>query len=365
VAKNAIITGASSGIGLALAMAFAEEGARLVVAALPGADLDQAEALLRKSGAAAVVRAADLTRPGACEDLARLAVSAYGGIDVLINNAGIGLHAPIADAAAEDVRALFQLNVLVPAAMIHAVLPVMRRQARGLVVNVASVSARLPFPDTGHYGASKAALTRISDVLRIEESHRGISVLTVFPGLTRTGFHLHQLGLRGKEGHAWLRPVPPEKVARAVVRGIHRDRRSVYVSWFPDRWGVLMQSLSPRLVSAFLSWMSRRAASEHPAGVEYPVEGQAEQQHGEDHHADKGRGPARGSHAGREFLKRSRAVEPERPDGKRGHGQGSQQDPQQGRWADEGGHDVDRREQERDRAGAGQQPGPPAQMIDQ
>ena len=362
---RAIITGASSGIGRALAMAFAEEGARLVLAALAGAELDETEAALRSRGTLAVVQRGDLSLPGACEQLARLALEAYGGIDILVNNAGIGLHAPIADAAPDDVAALLRLNLLVPAALIHAVVPVMRRQGRGLIVNVASISARLPFPDTGHYGASKAALTRVSDVLRIEESHHGIAVLTVFPGLTRTGFHLHQLGLRGKEGHARLRPVTPEKVARAIVRGIGRDRRSVYVSWFPDRWGVVLQRISPGLVASFLSWMARRAESEHAAGVEHPVERQAQQQYGEEHHAEEGRGPAGGSLAGGELLERARLVEPERPDGERGDREGSEQHAQQGRWTDESSHDVDRPEQEGGRAGAGKQPGPPAQVVDQ
>ena len=362
---RAIITGASSGIGRALAMAFAEEGARLILAALAGAELYETAAALRNRGAGVVVQPGDLTLPGACEQLARVAVQAYGGIDILVNNAGIGLHAPIADATPEDVATLFRLNVLVPAALIHSVLPVMRRQGRGLVINVTSVSARLPFPDTGHYGASKAALTRISDVLRIEESHRGIAVTTVFPGLTRTGFHLHQLGLRGKEGHNRLRPVTPEKVARAVVRGIRRDRSNVYVSWFPDRWGVLMQRISPGLVASSLSWMARRAGSEHAARVEQPVERQAQQQHGEEHYADEGRRPTGGSPAGRELFERARPVEPQRPDRERRDRERSEQHAQQGRGADESGHDVDRAEQKGDRAGTGKQPGPPAQLIDQ
>ena len=357
---RAIITGASSGIGRALALVFAEEGARLVLAAFAGAELDEVETALRNRGAAVVVQPGDLTLPGACERLARLAVGAYGGIDILVNNAGIGLHAPIADADPDDVAALFLLNVLVPVALIHAVLPVMRRQGRGLVINVASVSARLPFPDTGHYGASKAALTRVSDVLRIEESHRGIAVMTVFPGLTRTGFHLHQLGLRGKEGHNRLRPVTAEKVARAVMRGIHRDRRSVYVSWFPDRWGVLMQRISPGLVASSLSWMARRAGSEHAAWVEQPVERQAQQQHGEEHYANEGPRSSRGSHAGRQLFERARPVEPQRPDGERGDRKRSEEHTQQGRRADESGHDVDRAEHKGDRAGTGKQPGPPA-----
>src|SRR5437868_15228187 len=152
-----------------------------------------------------------------------------GGIDILVNNAGIGLQALIADASAADVEAMFRLNVLAAGAAIRAVLPIMRAQRAGMIINISSMAGRIVIPRIGYYSASKFALTAIGDALRMEEAHRGIRVMNVFPGTTRSSFGEHRLGIRGRQAHQVLPPVPAEKVARRVAQAVERDQRSVYI----------------------------------------------------------------------------------------------------------------------------------------
>jgi short-subunit dehydrogenase len=259
--KNArvIVTGASSGIGRAIALEFGRRGARAALASRNRQALEEVAALIKAAGGSAVVIPTDATAEGAVKHMADEAIRELGGIDILVNNAGQGLSATIGDASSADVEALFALNVLAAAAAIRAVVPIMRAQRSGMIINISSMAGRVVVPRIGYYSASKFALTAIGDALRMEESHRGIKVMNVFPGTTRSSFGENRLGTRGRQAHQVLPPVSAEKVARRIARAVALNQRSVYISWFPDRAGLAANWLAGWAVSGVLRWWARRA----------------------------------------------------------------------------------------------------------
>jgi len=254
-----IVTGASSGIGRAIAVEFGRRGARLALAARNRAALEEVAGSIRAAGGTAVVIPTDVTAVGAVEKMAQDTIRELGGIDILVNNAGIGMQAPIAEASSADVDSLFKLNVLAAAAAIRAVVPTMRAQGAGMVINISSMAGRIVVPRIGYYSATKFALTALGDALRMEEAHRGIRVMNVFPGTTRSRFGENRLGLRGRGAHQRLPPVSAEKVARKIANAVEGNRRSVYVSWFPDRAGVAANWLAGWAITAVLRRWARRA----------------------------------------------------------------------------------------------------------
>jgi len=261
--KNArvIVTGASQGIGRAIGLEFARRGAQVALASRNRPALEEVAASIKAEGGAAVVIPTDVTAMGGVERMAKDAIRELGGIDILVNNAGIGMQAPIADASSADVEALFALNVLAAAAAIRAVVPIMRAQHAGMIVNISSMAGRIVIPRIGYYSASKFALTAIGDALRMEEGHRGIKVMNVFPGNTRSSFAENRLGIPGRAAHQRLGPVSAEKVARRIAIAVERDQRSVYISWFPDRAGLAANWLAGWAVTAVLQRWARRAQS--------------------------------------------------------------------------------------------------------
>jgi short-subunit dehydrogenase len=256
---NALVTGASSGIGRAIAVEFAARGARLALSARNESALQEVAAGIRDRGGTAVVITRDLVLPGEPDKVIATAHRQLGGLDILVNNAGLGLQASIGVAKEGDVERLFRLNVLAPAALIRAAVPLMRAQGRGMVINISSMAGRIVTPTIGYYSATKFALTAIGDALRMEEGHRGIHVMTVFPGWTASRFTDNQLGSHRVLAHRrGSFEVPAEKVAHRIAEAVLRDERNVYVSWIPDRLGVASNWLAGWAVSAVLSRWARR-----------------------------------------------------------------------------------------------------------
>ncbi len=212
-----LVTGASSGIGAATARAASHAGARVVLAARREERIRQ---LADELGEAVPV-ACDVTDPGQVEAAVRAATDAFGRIDVLVNNAGQGLQAPIDEIDPADFRALLNLNLVAPLVTMQAVIPVMRKQGSGSIVNVSSGTTFSPLPGSGAYASSKAGLSMLSAVARVNLAGAGIVVSTMFPFMTDTEFV--ESIRAGREAASrlvssdGLQAQPPELVAEAIL----------------------------------------------------------------------------------------------------------------------------------------------------
>jgi NADP-dependent 3-hydroxy acid dehydrogenase YdfG len=180
-----MITGASSGIGQATARAALQAGARVILLARRK---DRLDALADGSGKALAV-ACDVTQPDQIANAVRQGLARFGQIDVLINNAGQGLYAAVEEIEAAEFRALLELNLIAPLMMMQAVIPPMRRQGAGRIINVSSGATLATYPGSAAYTSSKAGLNMLSGVARLELAEAGITVSTVYPFMTRSEFY--------------------------------------------------------------------------------------------------------------------------------------------------------------------------------
>ena len=185
--KNILVTGASGGLGSAIARNLAAEGARLIVTSRSEKALNELIASLPQPSHAVAVTA-DLSEPGQVEILANKALEALGHIDVLFNNAGIGYFALMEEAREDSVRHLFEVNTFAPLALIRLLVPQMIRRGGGRIVNIVSSAGRVPIPSVGVYGGSKSALAVMTNTMRLELMPRGIDIINVYPGTVDTAF---------------------------------------------------------------------------------------------------------------------------------------------------------------------------------
>ena len=187
----ALVTGASSGIGAGVARALAAAGASVVVLARRRARLDELVAELAAAGATTLALETDVTRADQVEQTVATVLERFGRIDSLINSAGIMLSARVADADLADWHTMIDTNLFGLMATCKAVLPAMRAQGSGHIVNVSSISARLANAGSPAYAASKAAVNTFSESLRKEGSTLGIRVTSVLPGIVDTELFDH------------------------------------------------------------------------------------------------------------------------------------------------------------------------------
>lgn len=211
--KVAIVTGASSGIGAATARRLAAEGARLVLAARR---TERIESLAEQLGDAVAVTT-DMRDPAHVRALIDSANEVYGGLDVLVNNAGQGLHVPVTEIALDDLVAVTELNFYAPLLAMQAVVPIMRERGGGSIVNVSSGTTLMVPAGTGGYASTKAALNMLSRVARAELADDDIVVSVVYPFVTTTEFHDTLRAGEGPRGRPGLEAQPPERVADAIA----------------------------------------------------------------------------------------------------------------------------------------------------
>jgi short-subunit dehydrogenase len=256
-----VVTGASSGIGLALARQLAASGARLIVTARRHDRLQALVAEITAAGGEAFAVTGDITHELTRQQLAAESAQRWSGLDLLVNNAGSGAYGPFADSTPDRLRRMFELDFFAPVELTRACLPVLRQAAsegrRPLVVNVGSVLGHCAVPWKSEYCAAKFALRGWNDSLRAEWSRDGIDLLLASPSTTASEFfervEVDEGQTRPIGGSRWFPPSSPERVASDILRGIRHGRSEVIPSW-----GGLCLVWAQRLFPAVLRWTLAR-----------------------------------------------------------------------------------------------------------
>ncbi len=216
---NAVVTGASSGIGRLLALRFAREGARLAIVARREAELEALAAEIRDGGGEALVLPCDVADRAQVFAAAQRAVDALGAIDILVNNAGYGHHRPFLEWDLDDMERIMRVNFFGTLYWTKALLPAMVERRRGWLVFMASVAGKIGVPDESAYAATKFATVGLAEALSFEVEDAGVHVLTICPGTIRTPFFdaeaLARMPPVAKRGM-----VDPEPLIEAIMRAL-------------------------------------------------------------------------------------------------------------------------------------------------
>ena len=249
--KVVVVTGASKGIGAELARQLAAQGARLVLAARSEKELESVAADCRKAGAQVVAVRADVASDRDCQAIVAGAVTAFGRLDALVNNAGATMWARF-----EDVRdmaileRIMQVNYMGAVYCTHHALPFLR-ESKGLIVGISSLAGRTGVPTRTGYAASKHAMTGFFDSLRIELAGSGVDVTMIYPGFVATGIRENATGPDGKpilvspvrEGEV----MSVEDCARRIVRAMERREREVVMT-ARGKIGLFLKLIAPSLI---------------------------------------------------------------------------------------------------------------------
>ncbi len=238
--KVAIVTGASAGIGLATAKLLSKKGAKLVLAARSKDKLEQ----LAKELPNSVAVVADMSKVQDVKRMVKQAVKHFGRVDILVNNAGQGYDVRVEKTNPETFRYLFELDVVGPIAAISEVVPLMRKQGGGAIVNVSSGTVLMQLEEMGPYSALKAALAQLSLTAREELKEEKIAVTVVYPYITLTDFEkntikdpsmqLQEETIEGQE--AWAKADQPEYVAELIVGAVESGKAEVFAhDWMKRR----------------------------------------------------------------------------------------------------------------------------------
>jgi NAD(P)-dependent dehydrogenase (short-subunit alcohol dehydrogenase family) len=247
-----VVTGASSGLGRAIALELARRGATLVLAARRADALEETAQLCRSAGSNALVVDTDVTRVDEVDALARKALDTYGRIDIWINNAGITLFSRLEDGPFEDHRRVIETNLFGSMHGARAVIPIFRRQHRGVLIDVGSVLSEVGHGFVPSYVISKFGIHGMSEALRIELADEpDIHVCTVFPFSIDTPHFEVAANRIGRAAYA-LPPVQsPEHVARAIARLCERPHRTRFVP-HSIRLGLALHAMAPRATERLL-----------------------------------------------------------------------------------------------------------------
>jgi len=258
----AIVTGASSGIGAAVARDLAARGARVMLVARRADRLEEVAAACRRSSPDSLAHPADVSRRADREAVVADAVERFGQVDIVVNNAGISIHRDAARTPPEDVERVFAVNFFAPVYLTMAALPGMLARRRGSIINVTSVAGYVPNAGEAAYGASKAALSRWSHGLAVELGPKGVHVGVLSPGPIDT-----EIWSLDEEVVYHGRLYPPEIVARAVARMIEREIVHLTVPRRYGAVGVMYPFLGKPLRWGLRRYEDRAQSAKHrPAG---------------------------------------------------------------------------------------------------
>jgi len=260
--KVVIVTGASSGIGLAIAREFARLGAKVVLAARRSEILESIESSLKSAGYEAIAVKTDVTSEEDCRNLVSKTIEEYGHLDILINNAGISMRALFRDVDISVLKRLFDVNFWGAVNCTKYALPYLIEN-KGSVVGVSSVAGFVGLPGRTGYSASKYALHGFLETLRIENLKNGLHVLIMCAGFTKSDIRKKALTADGSPQGFTPREeekmMLPEDVAKAIVRAIHH-RRNYRIITFEGKMTALVKRIAPR----FIEYVAYRRMAKEP-----------------------------------------------------------------------------------------------------
>lgn len=248
--KRILITGAAGGIGSKLVTLLAEEGARLGLLNRGGASIASLQQLVHDLPAEAFIIEADITCAEDRQKAVQRMNQVYGGIDVLINLAGMLDFKLFSEADSEMIPRLLQLNLEAPMQLIREVLPAMIDQGSGRIVNIGSMFGSIGFPGFASYSASKFALRGFSQALRRELAGSGVGITYVSPRAVKTPFNPEVVHLMAERG--MMRMDEAEWVAARIVRAIEKDKDEAYLG-FPESLFARINAILPRIVDRALA----------------------------------------------------------------------------------------------------------------
>lgn len=260
-----LVTGGSRGLGLVMARQLVDQGARVAICARDSDELQRGADELRERGGDILDIVCDVTRPGEVEHMVEEVIDRWGRLDVLINNAGIIRMGAYDDTTAEDFRDLVDTHLFGAIHCCRAVLPHMRRQGGGRIVNIASIGGLVSVPHLLAYSASKHALVGFSRGLRAELARDRIPVTTVCPGVIRTGSPVRaQFKGRHRREQTWfsisaslpVSSVSAERAAAQILMACRRGQARLTIS-AAAKVASVTESMAPSLVSAFATGLMR------------------------------------------------------------------------------------------------------------
>jgi short-subunit dehydrogenase len=249
------ITGASSGIGEALAHAFHQAGAKLILSARREEELRRIQGQCGGESNTRILPL-DLEQAAELSGKARLALGMFSGIDILVQNAGITQRSLVKDTDPSVYRTLMEINYFAPVALTKAILPSMLEKKSGHFVVISSLVGKFGTPLRSGYAASKHALHGFFDSLRAEEGRKGINVTLVCPGFIRTDISLHALvgdgGKHGKMDKGQAQGMPVDRCAAEILKGVAARKQEIYVGG-RDKYVVYVKRFFPRLFSRMVA----------------------------------------------------------------------------------------------------------------
>lgn len=216
--RVAIVTGGGRGIGRAITEALVGRGYRVVIS---GRRLETLEALAAELGEGVLPVVCDVRDPDSCRALVDRTVEAFGRLDLLVNNAGIGIFKPVAELEIEEWRSVLETNLSGVFYCTHAALPHLRQAGRSWIINIGSLAGKNAFPGGGAYNASKFGLVGFTEALMQEVRHDGVRVSSIMPGSVATEFS----GRSAAEGEEWK--IHPEDIAQLVLDLLDTPERTL------------------------------------------------------------------------------------------------------------------------------------------
>lgn len=267
-----LVTGASQGIGQALAEEAARRGAQVLAVARNENLLQDLAGKLKAGNLFVRFLAGDVTKPEDRQRMAEAAWEGLGGLDVLVNNAGIGATGHFAEVSPDRLRKIMEVNFFGMTEMIRTFLPMLKNGKQPAIVNISSVAGKRGIPARSEYSASKFAMQGFSEALRAELAKDRIDVLVVCPGLTQTNFSQNMLEQKARMPMDHMRGMTADKVAQAIIRSIEKGRNEicltaqgkliVFMSRFFPRWA---DRIAARRVRAlFRDEIDARRKSQEP-----------------------------------------------------------------------------------------------------